>query len=227
MTFSIAGRCQETGMVGTAVCSSSIAVASRCGHVRAGVGAVVTQNVTDPALGPLALTSMAEGLSARDVIRLMIERQPFLDWRQLIVVPARGEPAVFSGERALGLPGQVVSLHCAAAGNLLSSDAVLTAMVETFERTRDHLAQRLVAALKAGLDAGGEVGPVHAAGIKVADRLSWPIVDLRVDWSDEPIGQLSELWERYRPQLNDYVARAQSPLDAPAYGVPGESPGGQ
>jgi uncharacterized Ntn-hydrolase superfamily protein len=226
VTFSIAARCPDTGMVGTAVCSSSIAVGSRCGHVRAGVGAVVTQNVTDPALGPLALTSMAEGLSARDVIRLMIERQPFLAWRQLIIVPTRGEPAVFSGERALGLPGEILSVHCAAAGNLLAGDAVLPAMVEAFDRTHDHLAQRLVAALKAGLDAGGEVGPVHAAGIKVADRLSWPIVDLRVDWSDEPIGQLSELWERYRPQLNDYVARAVSPGDAPAYGVPGESQGG-
>jgi uncharacterized Ntn-hydrolase superfamily protein len=226
MTFSIAGRCPETGMVGAAVCSSSIAVGGRCPHVRAGVGAVVTQNVTDPALGPLALTSMAEGLSASGVIRLMLERQPFLGWRQLIIVPALGEPAVFSGEQALGLSGYVVSLHCAAAGNLLASRAVVAAMVEAFTSTRDHLAQRLVVALKAGLDAGGEGGPVHAAGLKVADRVSWPVVDLRVDWSDEPIAHLSELWERYRPQLHDYVTRAQSPPDAPAYGVPGESQGG-
>jgi uncharacterized Ntn-hydrolase superfamily protein len=227
MTFSIAARCPETGMVGTAVCSSSIAVASRCGHVRAGVGAVVTQNVTDPALGPIALASMAEGLTAQDVIRLLIERQPFLAWRQLIIVPTLGEPVVFSGEQALGLPGQVVSMHCAAAGNLLASHTVLRAMIDAFERTHDHLAHRLVAALKAGLDAGGEVGPVHAAGIKVADRLSWPVVDLRVDWSDEPVAQLAELWDRYRPQLNDYITRAQSPQDAPAYGVPGESQGEQ
>jgi uncharacterized Ntn-hydrolase superfamily protein len=214
-------------MVGTAVCSSSIAVASRCGHVRAGVGAVVTQNVTDPALGPIALSAMAEGLTAHDVVRQMIDREPFLAWRQLIIVPAVGEPAVLSGERALGLSGQVVSVHCASAGNLLAGEAVLTAMVAAFERTREHLAHRLIAALKAGLDAGGEAGPVHAAGIKVADRLSWPVVDLRVDWSDEPVAQLSDLWERYQPQLTDYVKRAQSPGDAAAYGVPGESPGDQ
>ena len=78
-------------------------------------------------------------------------------------------------------------------------------------------------ALQAGRDAGGEAGPVHSAGIKVADRLSWPMIDLRVDWSEtDPIAALSDIWALYRPQMGAYVQRALNPTEAPSYGVPGD-----
>ncbi|MFN0190483.1 MAG: DUF1028 domain-containing protein, partial [Aestuariivirga sp.] len=76
MTFSIAGRCAKTGAFGVAITTSSIAVGARCPHVRAGVGAVATQNVTDPALGPALLDSMSQGLSARDSIDSIIRNRP-------------------------------------------------------------------------------------------------------------------------------------------------------
>lgn len=77
-------------------------------------------------------------------------------------------------------------------------------------------------ALQAGLAAGGEAGPVHSAGLKIVDRLDWPLVDLRVDWHDSPIEALAQAWAVYRPQMAAYVTRALDPTAAPSYGVPGD-----
>ena len=221
MTMSIAARCPLTGMLGVAVASSSIAVASRCANVRAGVGAALSQNVTDPSLGRRALDLMESGKSAQDVIELLRE-QSFMAWRQLVLVPTMGAPAVFSGDRTLGVSGESISRDCAAAGNLLANPAVPAEMTQAFDNSRGHLADRLLEALCAGLNAGGEASPLHAAGIQVAEKLSWPIVDLRVDWADRPIEQLCSLWELYQPQLDAYVQRARFPDAAPAYGVAGD-----
>jgi len=82
--------------------------------------------------------------------------------------------------------------------------------------------ERLLAAMQAAMAAGGEAGPVHSAALSVVDDLTWPIVDLRVDWADaDPIGQLAGLWQAYRPQMQDYLTRALDPTAAPSYGVPG------
>jgi uncharacterized Ntn-hydrolase superfamily protein len=222
MTISIAARCPLTGMVGVAVASSSIAVASRCANVRAGVGAALSQNVTDPSLGRCALDLMESGKGAPDVIELFLQERPYMEWRQLVLVPSVGAPAVFSGDRTLGVNGKSISRDCAAAGNLLSNPSVPAAMTLAFDNSQGHLAVRLLRALGAGLKAGGEAGPLHAAGVQVADKVSWPIVDLRIDWSDHPIEQLCSLWDLYQPQLDAYVQRAQFPDAAPAYGVAGD-----
>ena len=80
-----------------------------------------------------------------------------------------------------------------------------------------------MAALQAGLAAGGEAGPVHSAGLKVVDRLSWPLVDLRCDWTEDcPIAAVQTAWEVYKPQMAAYVQRAEDPTQAPSYGVPGD-----
>ena len=86
MTFSLVARCAETGMFGVAISSSSPAVAARCSYARAGVGAVASQNVTDPTLGPLALDLMEEGLSAADAIAEVQKRGRFIEYRQVLAV---------------------------------------------------------------------------------------------------------------------------------------------
>src|SRR5471032_1607840 len=73
-----------------------------------------------------------------------------------------------------------------------------------------------------GCGGGGEAGPVRSAGFCVYGRDVWPLAELRVDWSDEPIADLRALWQRYEPQMNDYATRAKRPEQAPAYGVPGD-----
>ena len=221
MTFSIVARCAKSGQFGMAISSSSPAVAARCAHVRAGVGAVASQNVTDPALGPLLLDALVE----KDAITALsdtVSGRAHIDYRQLLIVDATGQTAIHSGAQVLGVWGQAQGLDCAAGGNLLADPQIPKVMVAAFEGAKGHLGDRLMLALEAGLAAGGEAGPVRSAGLKLADRLSWPLVDLRIDWADDPIGLLRTAWDVYRPQMAAYVQRAENPTEAPRYGVPGD-----
>ncbi len=222
MTFSLVARCAKTGQFGVVISSSSPAVAARCSHVRAGVGAVASQNVTDPALGPMLLDALEAGASAGAALQAVTEGRAHIGYRQLLVVDAAGGVAVHSGTNVLGLWGEARGKDCASGGNLLADNTIPAQMVAAFEAAAGHLGDRLIAALQAGLAAGGEAGPVRSAGLKIADRLSWPLADLRIDWADDPIGMLAEAWQVYRPQMAAYVQRAEDPTQAPSYGVPGD-----
>jgi uncharacterized Ntn-hydrolase superfamily protein len=227
MTFSLIARCPRTGMFGVVVSSSSPAVAARCAHARAGVGAVTTQNVTDPRLGPKLLDLMQAGRNARDAMAEVVAGAEFATYRQLTAVDAAGGTAAYSGERTLGTYQTVEGEGVVAAGNLLASPDVPHAMLAGFmAREQDDLGDRLVYALGMALAAGGEAGPVHSAGLLLVDRVPWAVADLRVDWSDDPIGELARLWDLWKPQMADYVTRALNPEAAPSYGVPGD-PGDQ
>jgi len=224
MTFSLAARCRETGMFGVAVSSSSPAVATRCAYARAGVGAVLSQNVTDPSLGPLALDLMEEGMSAEATIAEIKKRGRFIEYRQVLAVDRNGMPAIYSGPNSLGIWAEAKAENVASGGNLLANDGVPQAIVDGFLASSGHLGDRLIAAMRAGLAAGGEAGPIHSAGIKIVDSVSWPIVDLRCDWTDDcPIEAVATVWNIYRPQLEAYLQRALDPREAPRYGVPGDA----
>jgi uncharacterized Ntn-hydrolase superfamily protein len=221
MTFSLVARCARTGQFGMVISSSSPAVAARCANVRAGVGAAASQNVTDPALGPLLLDRLEAGLTAPQALESVITGRKHVEYRQLMVVDREGAVAIHSGRKVLGIWAEVMGRDCAAGGNLLARESIPAIMVSAFEAEDGYLGDRLMAALRAGLDAGGEAGPVHSAGLKVADRLEWPLADLRIDWSDDPVGMLANAWEVFRPQMDDYVRRAEDPSQAPSFGVPG------
>lgn len=222
MTFSLIARCAETGQFGMVISSSSPAVAARCAHARAGVGCVASQNVTDPDLGPLVLDQLAQGLDAAAALARVLKGRPHIAYRQVAVIDREGRTAIHSGGQVLGNWAEAQGKDCAAGGNLLATEAVPRAMVAAFEASRGHLADRLMQALQTGQAEGGEAGPVHSAGLKLVDRLNWPLVDLRVDWSDNPIEELGVAWGIYRPQMNAYVQRAIDPTIAPSYGVPGD-----
>ncbi|MBL8705443.1 MAG: DUF1028 domain-containing protein [Rhodospirillales bacterium] len=224
MTFSIAGRCARTGMLGVAVSSSSPAVAARCAFARAGVGAALSQNITDPRLGHRLLALMQDGKAARAALdQVVAEAGGNADFRQLVALDSNGAAAIHRGPRSLGIHAGATGVDCASAGNLLGNDGVPAAIVAGFQRHAGlHLGERLIRAMQAGLDAGGEAGPVKSAGLLVVDRQAWPLVDLRCDWADDPIGELAKLWAVYAPQMNDYVTRALDPSSAPAFGVPGD-----
>ncbi len=223
MTFSIVARCRETGMFGVAVASSSPAVAARCAHARAGVGAVASQNVTDPALGTRALDLMAAGAAAGEAVAIIARTTPFAEHRQLLAVDGDGGSAAHTGTAALGLFGDARDPDVACGGNLLADARVPLLMVEAFLGTGGALGDRLIAAMTAAMDAGGEAGPVHSAGMKLVREVAWPVADLRVDWTeDDPVAGLARLWELYNPQLDAYVTRARDPTAAPSYGVPGD-----
>lgn len=256
MTLSIAARFPAGNMFGVAIASSSPAVAARCAHARRGAGAVATQNITDPSLGPQILDGLDGGASARAALDDALHSTPFGAYRQLIVVGRAGPPVVHSGAKALGVVGSAVGVNAAAAGNLLVRADVPAVMVAAFEAQfeaqgaaadvaaitpfdapassspgvrmpfatgRAQFAAMLLHALRSGVEAGGEAGPIHSAGLLVVRDVSWPIVDLRVDWADDdPVAELTALWERYEPQVEDYVRRALDPAAAPSFGVPGD-----
>jgi uncharacterized Ntn-hydrolase superfamily protein len=222
MTFSIVARCAKSQMFGVAIASSSPAVAARCAHARAGAGAVASQNITDPALGPRILDSLAQGKSGALALREALKSTEFGSYRQLLVVGKHGPGVVHSGDHALGLAGSATGEHCAAAGNLLAREDVPASMVLAFETVGGPFGARLLQALRAGAETGGEAGPIHSAGLLIVREVSWPIVDLRIDWSTErPIAALAALWDIYAPQIDDYVRRAVDPKRAPSFGVPG------
>lgn len=223
MTFSLVARCASTGMFGVAISSSSPAVAARCSYARAAVGAVASQNVTDPTLGPLALDLMESGMSAADAIEEVKRRGRFIEYRQVLAVDRDGETAIHSGPNSLGIWTQALAKDVASGGNLLAHDGVPQAIVDAFLASSGHLGDRLIAAMRAGLAAGGEAGPVRSAGMKIVDKVSWPVADLRCDWTENcPIETVATAWEIYKPQLDAYIQRALDPRQAPSYGVPGD-----
>lgn len=221
MTFSIAAR--DGGRFGMAASSSSPAVAARCVHLRPGVGAAASQNVTDPRLGSALLDRMAEhGDAARAVAEVCEVAEPHAEYRQLTAIGAAGVPAWFSGANALGTHAAAAGDHAVAAGNMLAGAHVPQAMVDAFDRADGELEQRLLAALRAAVAAGGEEGPVRSAGLAVVADVEWRVTDLRVDWADDPIDRLGEALEIWLPQRDDYVRRGLDPAGAPSYGVPGD-----
>lgn len=222
MTFSLVARCRETGMFGVAVASSSPAVAARCAHARAEVGAVASQNVTDPALGTRALDLIAGGATASEAVTILA-RSPYAAYRQILAIDGAGVTGLHSGPNALGIWSSAQGPDVASGGNLLADRSVPEAIVAGFAASTGHLGDRLIAAMQAGLAAGGEAGPIHSAGMKLVREVAWPVADLRIDWTEgDPIAELAALWQIYSPQLDAYVTRARDPSAAPSYGVPGD-----
>lgn len=224
MTFSLVARCAETGMFGVAISSSSPAVAARCSYARAGVGAVASQNVTDPRLGPFALDLMQGGMTAAEAVAGVRDQTQHVAYRQVLAIDRAGRTAIHSGPKSLGIWTQAEGRDVASGGNLLANDTVPAAIVTGFEGATGHLGDRLITAMRAGLAAGGEAGPVHSAGLLLVDQVSWPVADLRCDWTEQcPIDEVATAWDIYKPQLDDYVRRALDPGAAPSYGVPGDA----
>jgi uncharacterized Ntn-hydrolase superfamily protein len=216
MTFSIAGRCARTGMLGAVVTTSSMAVGGRCAYARPRIGAVLTQHRTDPRLGPKMLDGLQSGAAPDAVLAALAAGDPNLRWRQLAAIAADGKAAFFNGSKITSIAKGRVGRDCVAIGNILRTVDVVDAMVESFEANEaETLAERLVRAIEAGLAAGGELRQVKSAGLLVVHRESFPYVDLRVDLSTQPLTELRFLWELYRPEAETYVVRAVDPDKAP------------
>ncbi|MFE0023998.1 DUF1028 domain-containing protein [Amycolatopsis sp. NPDC059021] len=223
MTFSIVARdvSGDTVRFGVAASSSSPAVVARVAHLRPGVGAAASQNITDPRLGARLLDRLAEhgdpGRALADVTTAAD-----IEYRQLTVLGRTGPGFAYSGSRTLGTHGSATADGVVSAGNMLSGEHIPQSIVDAFTAATGELEERLVAALRAGLAAGGEEGPVHSAGVVVVSDVDWRITDLRVDWADDPVDRLAELLDVWLPQRDDYVTRGLDPATAPSYGVPGD-----
>jgi uncharacterized Ntn-hydrolase superfamily protein len=223
VTLSLIAADPAAGELGIVIASSSPAVAARCAHIRPRVGVAASQNVTDPRLGPALLDALGAGRDPQAALEEVRAAAPHVEYRQLTVIDRGGAGAAWSGFGTLGVYGQRIGTGCVAAGNLLASEEVLDALVSGFTTTPGQpLADRLLAALRAGAQEGGEAGPLRSAGLLVSADVDWAVVDLRVDDGDAPVRELERLWALYAPLRDDYVTRALHPDAAPAFGVPGD-----
>lgn len=212
MTFSIIGRCARTRQFGAAVATSNIAVGTRVPFARAGAGAILTQHRTDPRLGPRGLDLLSSGCTAEEALGALIASTIHIDWRQLAVIDAIGRTAAYSGKHVKPHLGEAHGADCVAVGNILANDRVVPAMMAAFAiDARKVLAERLLMALEAGLEAGGEHGPVRSAALLVVQQETFPLVDLRVDAAERPIATLRALWQEYLPWVDEFVVRAIDP----------------
>ncbi|GAA1217022.1 DUF1028 domain-containing protein [Prauserella alba] len=224
MTFSIVARDISGGTVrfGIAASSSSPAVAARVAHLRPGIGAAASQNITDPRLGTRLLDALTEHGDAEQALAGVSATTDDVEYRQLTVLGRTGPGFAYNGARTLGKHASATADGVVAAGNMLAGEHIPQEMSDAFGSSSGELEQRLVAALQAGLAAGGEAGPVRSAGVVVVSDVEWRVTDLRVDWADDPVDRLAELVDVWLPLRDDYVTRGLDPASAPSYGVPGD-----
>ena len=214
MTFSLAARCPDTGMFGIGIATSSIAVGNRCPWARAGVGAVLTQHRTDIRLGPIGLDHLSKGMSARGTVDTLVRGSEFPDLRQSGVIDREGRTAFYCGPKIKSINSGFEGKNCVSVGNAIANTSVPRGMVTAYEKAvaeKRPFAERLLAAVDGGLAAGGETKPIMAAALLIVSTHSWPLVDLRVDWKEEPEKELRHLWRQYEPQVDMFVTQVLRP----------------
>ncbi|QBF32536.1 DUF1028 domain-containing protein [Thalassococcus sp. S3] len=215
MTFSLAGRCKDTGQIGFAVTTSSVCVGARVGAVTDGC-VVFSQARTDPRLHAVGIAAWKETGDAARTLAAMKSAASAPHWRQLGVLAAKGPGLHHTGGSCLPECGGEIGENSLAIGNFLGSPRVLSSLIETFETTHGVLAQRLLAALKAGEAAGSERDPLQSAALVVLGAEDLKDVDLRVDASKDPLSDLEDLVADWLPKADAYRIRATDPDKAPS-----------
>jgi uncharacterized Ntn-hydrolase superfamily protein len=207
-TFSILGYDPATGEVGGAVQSRVFSVGNGVLWAEAGVGVAATQAIVDVSYGPQALNLLKLGYMPDKIVRLIHESDPDPDparWskqgRQFAVMNAKGDYAAFTGPKATEWAGHKGGTYCTAQGNILAGEAVVTGMVDAFEKTSGHLSLRLLAALEAGQKAGGDKRGMQSAAMLIVkkDGGVWlhndVVLRLQVDDNPQPIVEFRRLVE--------------------------------
>jgi uncharacterized Ntn-hydrolase superfamily protein len=207
-TFSILGYDPETGEVGGAVQSRVFSVGNGVLWAEAEVGVIATQAIVDVSYGPRGIALLREGLTPVAVVEALWKSDPDPrpeNWtrqgRQVAVMDSRGNHAVFTGPKASAWAGHRAGTHCTAQGNILAGEEVVANMVEAFESTEGHLSHRLMAALEAGQEAGGDTRGMQSAAMLIVkkDGGVWlnhdVVLRLQVDDHESPIEELRRLVE--------------------------------
>ena len=198
-TFSIVARDPATGELGVAVQSHWFSVGSIVTWAEAGIGAVATQSFVDPSYGKLGLDLMRAGRSAPDALKALLAGDDGRDVRQVAMIDAQGRVAAHTGAKDIPAAGHIVGKDYSVQANLMLNDKVWPAMSRAFEATKGDLAERMLAALDAAQEAGGDIrGKQSAALIVVTGKPTgkpWAdrVFDLRVDDSADPLKELRRL----------------------------------
>lgn len=206
-TFSIVAHDSTTGELGVAVQSCVFGVGPRVAWVHGGLGAIATQAQSNETFGPNGLRMLEAGLSAEETLDRLLAHDPGRENRQVGIVDANGGVANWTGESCLNWAGDSVGIGLTCQGNILVSEEVVAGMVRAYEETAgQELARRLIAALEAAQEAGGDsrgqqsaailIGRPHPQFPEYAERY----VDIRVEDHEQPIAELRRLYEIYEAQ---------------------------
>ena len=206
MTFSIVARDPRSGAVGVATATGGPVVGSLVPHARAGVGAIATQSSTNPHYAFDGLDMLEDpGRTAREVLDRLVAADEGRHTRQCIIVDRHGGTAAWTGNACGEVAVSVARDNLALAGNLLADAAVLDSMAAAFDAASGELADRLLAALRAGNSRGGDRRGARSAALKVYTSHPYPVVDIRADWSETPINDLAQILAAVRdPQYADF-----------------------
>ena len=206
MTFSIVARDPQSGAMGVATATGGPVVGSLVPHARAGVGAIATQSQTNPHFGFDGLALLTdETLSAQQVLDKLLADDPGRDLRQCLVLARRGATAAWTGSDCMDVAAHQTRENVAVAGNFLIDAEVLEAMLAAFGAAGGALEDRMLSALSAGADRGGDRRGIRSAALKVYDRQPYPAVDLRSDWSETPVADLTRILAATRaPDYADF-----------------------
>ncbi|WP_034764397.1 DUF1028 domain-containing protein [Rossellomorea vietnamensis] len=204
MTYSIVGFDPEEKEWGIAVQSKFLGVGSVVPFAKAGVGAVATQSYANTSYGPHALQLMEEGKTAEEALDIITRDDPERPLRQVGLIDACGTSATFTGEGCYDWAGGQTGKHFAAQGNILVDDQTVKAMADTFESTTGSLAERLLQALDAGQEAGGDSRGMQSAALLVVKEnggyggFNDRYIDLRVDDHASPIQELKRIYQLHQ-----------------------------
>jgi uncharacterized Ntn-hydrolase superfamily protein len=207
-TFTVIGRCARTGRLGIGTATRSLAVGARVTHARAGLGAVAIMAIADARLGHMALRLLELGYKSPGVIDELVRGDPYAEYRQLGVIDTDGFAAARTGKMNRDWAGHRVGDNFIVLGNYLTGAHLLDAMESAFTANpAEDLEERLLRAVEAGRDAGGQHGGQQSAALLVVDDRPFAYVDLRVDVHAEPVGELRRVFDAYRPAIPYYNLR--------------------
>jgi uncharacterized Ntn-hydrolase superfamily protein len=197
-TFSIVAYDPERREWGVGVASRVLAVGAVVPYAKAGVGGIATQAATNTSYGPRGLELLAKGKSAEEVVKLLTDEDDRKEVRQLGIVDAKGNAAVFTGSKCNLFAGSKSGTNYTCQGNLLAGEAVVNDMAKAFEEAKGPLAWRIMAAMEAAEKAGGDKRGKQSAGILVVrDKSGFGgndrMIDLRVDDHKSPVEELARI----------------------------------
>ena len=212
MTWSIVAR-GPAGEFGVAVASRFFAVGMLCAHAKSGVGALATQALVNPHYGPRGLDLLESGFAPSSVIEKLLKEDEGRNHRQVHLIDAQGRVAAHTGSACIDWCGHFAGEDFSVAGNMLTGPEVIEKTAASYRKNDSmKFAERLIAALQAGEQAGGDKRGKQAAALRIHATEDYPFLDLRVDDHEDPIAELQRLYrkslERFQPFATCLPSRA-------------------
>lgn len=196
MTYSIVARDPKSGDFGIAVASRFFAVGALVPHMEGGVGAIATQAFVNPLYGTMGLEMLKSGRGTMEIIDELLEMDQGNHSRQLHLIDHSGQNTAHTGDQCIDWAGHLVADNVSVAGNMLAGPAVVEETLEDYLKNNElPLVERLLSAMEAGENAGGDKRGRQSAALRIVKTESHPWLDLRVDDHADPLPELRRLHE--------------------------------